>query len=447
MFGDGEVENTAAGGEAEPAPSLDARAVIFAGLAVIIFGVAGFFAWAASAPISSAVVAAGLVRVDTNRKQIQHLEGGVIKQILVRDGDVVAEGDALILLDETRANASFGVLRAGLDLARAQEARLAAVRDGAAQIAFPQDLSAREREADVSEILATQQSLFETRKSLKDGQLEILDNQIRQLNEQIDGLRAQRSSKQRQIELLEEETAGLQQLYERGFAERPRILALQREAERLEGEVGEHVAELAQVETAISERELQKIQLEEQAREAAVAELKEVQAQILDLTERISAADDVLQRVEISAPVDGTVVGLNVHTEGGVVRPGETILDIVPLRDRLIVEARIPPQNIDELSIGLPARVRISAFSQRNAPEIVGEVVFVSADILIDERTGDGYYAARISAPPEEVAKLGGRELQPGMPADVLITTGSRTALAYMLQPLTDAIRVAWREA
>ncbi|GAB4538456.1 MAG: HlyD family type I secretion periplasmic adaptor subunit [Parvularculaceae bacterium] len=423
------------------------RATAVAGLAVILFGVIGAFAWAATAPIASAVVSPGLVRVDTNRKQIQHLEGGVIKQILVRDGDVVAQGDPLVLLDETRASVSFGVLRAALDLARAQEARLIAVRDGAGEIRFPPDLLSRQSETEIAELIATQRNLFETRRTLRDGQIAILDNQIGQLNEQIEGLRAQLASKQRQIELIHEETSGLQQLYERGFTERPRLLALQREGERLEGEIGEHVAEIARIETAISERRLQKLQLEEQLREAAVAELKDVQAQILEFTERLSAADDVLQRVEITAPVDGEIVGLSVHTEGGVVRPGETILEIVPLKDRLIVEARIAPQDIDEVSVGAPARIRFSAFKQRTTPEVTGEVVSVSADVLTDDRTGEGYYVARIAADAEEVARLEERELQPGMPADIMITTGSRTALGYLLQPLTDAFRVAWRES
>lgn len=425
---------------------LDPRPFLLVGLAVIVLGLGGFATWAAVAPLHSAVIAPGVVAVYSKRKQIQHLEGGIVEAILVRDGDLVAPGDVLLRLDETRAQANLAILRSERDAALATEGRLLAERDGAEDIGFSEDLTARRGAPDVAELMAGQDTLFRARRSSLEGEVEILDQRIAQLGEQTGGLRAQVKARGRQIALIAEELEGLQKLYQQGHAPRTRILALQREAADLQGERGELLAEIARTKTAAGETKMQILQLERQFREGAIAELRDVQQQLFDLKERIGAAEHVVNHIEVRAPVPGRVVGLTAHTVGGVIQRGETILEIVPGEDRLVVEAQVRPLDIDNLVVGQDATVRITAFKQRSAPTLDGELAYVSADAIADDRTGESFFQARIEITASQVARLGNLRLQPGMPAEVMVKTGTRTAFQYLAQPIIESANRAWRE-
>lgn len=423
------------------------RRSVLAGLAVICFTFGGFFGWAAYAELASAVIASGTVMVDSNRKAIQHMEGGIVKEILVRNGDAVAAGALLLRLDETRARASLAIVQSKLDQALAAEARLLAEREGAESIVVPAAFKGREADPQLQEILHDQESQFQARRETLQGETGIYEQRIAQIDEQITGFRAQQQSKSRQIELIEEELAGLKTLLAKGFAEKPKVLALEREAARLGGERGELIAEMAAAKTSIGEAKLQILQLEKDFREKVEQELREVRAEILDLRERVAAASFVLDHLEVRAPEDGVIVGLQVHAHGQVVRPGQTILEMVPVDDQLVVEAKVRPVDIDNLAVGLEADILFTAFPQRTTPRLLGSVVYVSADRFEDERSGEAYYLARVSVSEAEAARLGERKLHPGMPADVMIKTGARTALDYLVQPLRDSIMRAWRES
>jgi HlyD family type I secretion membrane fusion protein len=426
---------------------LNAHPPIVLGLAVIVLALGGFGTWAAVAPIASAVIAAGFVTVDTSRKEVQHLEGGTVKELLVRDGDAVKAGDVLIRLDETRAKASLGILQARYDAARALRSRLLAERDEAEVIGFPEDLVAVENDdPKVRELLVGQQNLFEARRRSLEGEVEILESQVTQLHDDITGIEAQQVAKERQIVLIHEEAGSLKDLLDKGYADRPRFLALQREIARLEGERGEHVSEIARAKTRIGETRLQVIQLHSDFREQVVTELRSLQTELADLEERLSAAKHTLAHIEIRAPTDGIVVGLGVHTIGAVIQGGETLMEIVPADDKLLIEAKVKPEDIDNVVVGQDAEVRFTAFKQRTTPTVQGEIIYVSADRVVDERLGQAYYIARAAVADEQVARLGERKLQPGMPAEVMIKTGDTTALHYLAQPLLDGMNRAWRE-
>ncbi|GAB4237964.1 MAG: HlyD family type I secretion periplasmic adaptor subunit [Kiloniellaceae bacterium] len=432
--------------DAKLAPT-ETRRVVLAGLVVVCLTFGGFFGWAAYAELSSAVIASGTVMVDSNRKAIQHVEGGIVKDILVRNGDVVEAGALLLRLDETRARASLAILQSKLHQALASEARLLAERDRAEAIAFPAILRNRGDDPQVADILRGQESLFEARLATLAGETEIYEQRIAQVGEQISGFRAQQQSKSRQIELIGEELEGLRTLLAKGFAEKPKVLALEREASRLGGERGELIAEIAAAKTSISEAKLQILQLKKDFRERVEQELREVRAEIFDLSERVAASQFVLDHLEVRAPEDGVIVGLQVYASGQVVKAGETILELVPVDDQLIVEAKIRPFDIDNLTPGQQADVLFTAFPQRTTPRLSGSVVYVSADRFEDERSGEAYYLARVFVSDEEAARLGQHKLHPGMPADVMIKTGDRTALDYLVQPLRDSILRAWRES
>jgi HlyD family secretion protein/epimerase transport system membrane fusion protein len=416
------------------------------GFAAIGAAFGGLLGWGHSAPLASAAVAPGLVEVEGRRKQVQHLEGGSVAELLVRDGDVVREGQTLLRLDPTRAEASAAILQAKLDAATALEARLAAESDGAPAVTFPEALLARRGEREVADILRGQRALFEARRASIDGQAAVLRQRIAQLDEDIVGLREQQKAKERQIALIAEELKALAGLFAKGYAERPRILALEREQAKLDGERGELISEVARAQQAIGEAELQILQVETRFQEEVASGLRNVRQESFDLEERLAAARHLLERTVVRAPAAGAVVGLNAHTVGGVVKPGDVILEIVPLAERLLVRAEVRPLDIDSVAAGQEAEVRILAFRARSAPALHGRVTQVSADSIADPRTGRPFYLAQIELPEAELAKLGGLRLQPGMPADVLIKTGERTALAYLTEPLLESFNRAWRE-
>lgn len=426
-------------------PTSSGATIVF-GMLLIGASIGGFSAWATMAPLAEAVVASGTIKVDSSRKQIQHLEGGIVKEILVRDGDHVARGDTLLRLDETRAAASLAILRDGYDSALAQEARLIAERDAATEIRFPEHLTSRSDMETVAEILNAQKALRNARHDAIAGQVEILRKQIAHLREDIVGLEAQIAAKTRQLSFVRDELASVRKLLKKGLSGKQRVLELERELARLQGERAEHQSDIAAAETQISAKELEIHQVSNSFRENVVSELKQVQAEIFDFRERLNAAEHVFSQTEVRAPVDGVVVGSGVHTIGGVISSGETLLELVPLNDELIVEARVDPQDIDKVKLGLPAGVKFNAFNQRTTPELAGTLRYVSADALQDQQAGTSYYVARIEVAENEVKRLGDRRLQPGMMAEVFIRTGERTMADYLLQPLRDSFRRAWLE-
>ena len=425
---------------------LNPNPALLVGIVAIVVTFGGFGTWAAVAPLASAVIAPGFVKVDSNRKKVQHLEGGTVATLQVRDGDRVEQGQVLLQLDETRARATLAILQARYDTARAVQARLLAERDGAEAIAWPDDMDRRSQEPDVGAVLSGQQSLFDARRISLRGESEILGNRIAQLADDIKGIEAQQRAKERQIDLIHEEAESVKLLLDQGHTDRPRYLALQREMARLEGERGEHVSAIARTANEIGETRLQVIQLERAFKEQVETDLRAVADELVDLQERRIAAQHTLNHIEIRAPVTGTVVGLSVHTVGGVIAPGATVLEIVPLDDQLIVEAQVQPNDIDDLAIGQSADVNFSGFKQRNAPVLIGQVVYRSADRLMNERTGEPFYLVHVAVTDEQLERLGDHRLQPGMPADVMIKTGERTALEYLFQPLLDSLDHAWRE-
>ncbi len=434
------------GREVVPQPKRKTGGFVLGGMIIVALLFGGVGTWAATAQLSSAAIAPGVVTVDSSWRTVQHLEGGIVQEIFVRDGDVVRQGDPLLRLDATRAQATMSIVSGQLDLALANEARLIAERDGVETITFPPELDARRGESELAMILAGQELLFVARRDSLDGEVGILHQRIEQLHDQISGLQVQQSASYQQIQLIEQELEGLRELYEEGYVTRSRILALERESEHLRGERGEDLAAIARAETAIGEAELQIIQLEKSRREQVVTELRDIQSQIFDLEQRQIGAADVMDRITLHAPADGTVLGLNTHTVGGVIAPGDDIMHIVPHDDPLIIEARVRPDDIENVVIGQSAEVRMSGLSQRNTPTLEGQLLTVSADLLDDPRSGESYYEARIVIPPEQIARLDDVDLVPGMPAEVMILTGERTALAYLFDPISAGLNRAFRE-
>ena len=436
---------TVAAHDAGPMIRRDPRGAVIAGFAVIGLAVAGFACWAATAPLASAVIATAVVAVDGSRKQVQHLEGGIVREILVQDGELVAKDQILLRLDDTRAKATLGIVKNGLDAAQVLEVRLLAEREGTALL-FPAALTMRAGDPTVAEMIRAQSRLFAARRESIEGQRSILGQRILQYEQEIRGLEAQLAARETQAALIEEELVGLRELLKKGLTERTKVLALEREAARLKGERGERISDIARSRNAIGGAQLELLQLDRTFQEKVAGDIRDAQAQIAELRERVAAAEQVLAHIEIRAPAAGTAVGLSAHTAGGVIKPGDTILEIVPENSRLIVEAQLQPTDIDNVAVGQDSEIRLTGLKQRTTPVLVGKVIYVSADRLTDPRSGSPYFVTRIDLPPEERARLGGIVVQPGMPAEATIRQRDRTALDYLLQPVTDAFAHAWRE-
>jgi HlyD family secretion protein/epimerase transport system membrane fusion protein len=380
---------------------------------------------------------------------VQHLEGGIIRRILVEDGSVVQAGDPLIALEDVQARAGHDVLRARFHTLAAAQARLLAEQGGADDIRFPDWLiEATADDATALEAMVAQRQLFRTRVQGLADRRAILAQRIAQLREEIAGLEAQIVTDGRQIALIADEIEGLDQLYRKGLAPKTRLLALQREQSDIEGERAERRARIARARQAIGETELQIIAQGTALLDDTNEELSRVQAELAEVEQRLAASRDVLARTVISAPSAGTVVELRFYTPGGVIRPGEPVLDIVPDDEELLVDARLSPLDIDIVAPGMPAQIILPAFKQRHLPRIEGRVRQVSADAIVDPHSGERYFEARIEVDPEQLAAIQPAiELSPGMPAEVYITTAERTMLDYLLQPVFDSLRRAFRES
>jgi HlyD family secretion protein len=411
---------------------------------VILAGAVG--GWAGTTALSGALIASGSVVVDTNVKKVQHPVGGVVGELRVRDGDRVKSGDIVVRLDETVTRANLAIITKGLDELTARKARLSAERDGADAIVFPEQLRKRASEPEIAQIMAGERKLFELRRSARAGQKAQLREQSSQLREEITGLTAQQKSKGREIELIHRELEGVRDLFKKNLIPISRLTQLEREATRLEGEQAQLVATVAQAKGKIAEIELKIIQIDQDLSSEVAKELREIDGKIGEFVERKIAAEDQLQRVDIRAPQDGTVFQLSVHTVGGVIGPGEAIMLIVPDADSLTVEAKVNPQDIEQVQLHQKAVLRFSAFNRATTPEIDGYVSRISADITTDQHSGQSYYTIRISIPADELARLGDVKLVPGMPVECFIQTGERTVISYLLKPLRDQLMRTFRE-
>lgn len=423
-----------------PDPRRDMRRATLFGVATIavLFGTVGF--WAATAPLSGAVIASGKVVVESNVRRVQHPSGGVVAAIHVKDGDRVKAGDVLVRLDETNARASLALIEIELVRFLARKARLEAERDGLAELNLAQELRDKSGDPAVMHAIAGEERLFRTRKTAADVQRSQLRERIMQSHEEIKGLAAQLEARQAQAVLIEQELAGVQKLYDQSLVALTRLTSLQREASRLVGERGSLTSDTARVRGRIAEVELQIIQIDEDLRREVLTELRDVDGKIADLSERRIAARDQLDRIEMRSPQDGIVHQQTVHTIGGVIGPAEQIMLIVPETDVLVVEARVEPALIDRLRIGQAAILRFPAFDSATTPDLKGRLIHVSADSSTDQQTGASFFTARIALDRSEVDRLGGKSLLPGMPAEAFIQTGSRTPLAYIIKPIEDQL-------
>jgi HlyD family secretion protein len=422
------------------------RRHVVAAIVVASFLIVGVGGWGATAVISGAVVASGSLVVDSNVKKVQHLTGGIVGELRVRDGDRVRAGDIIVRLDETVTRANLAIVTKGLDELMARKARLASERDGADTIIFPAQLLAGADDPDRAAAMDSERKLFNLRRTARNGQKAQLQERIAQLQEEITGLTAQQNSKVKEIGFIERELSGVRELWKQNLVQLTRLTALEREAARLDGERGQLIAAAAQAKGKIAETSLQILQIDQDIASDVAKELREVDGKLGEFIERKVAAEDQLKRIDIRAPQDGTVFQLAVHTVGGVVTAGDPIMLIVPEADNLSVEVKVNPQDIDQLQLNQKAILRFSAFNIRTTPEIEGTVTRISADTSTDQRTGQSYYTIRIAMPAEQIERLGDVKLLPGMPVEAFIQTRDRTMLSYLMKPLHDQVLRAFRE-
>ena len=421
------------------------RRHLILGIATVILLVGGVGGWASTTEFAGAVIAPGLLVVENSSKKVQHPVGGVIGEIRVAEGDRVEAGQVVFRLDETQTRANLAIVTKQLDELAAIQARLEAERDGTDEVSFPPAIATRGSEPDIAALISGERSLFVARQQSRSGQKAQLVEQVAQLKQQINGYMEQAAATKSELFVIAEELSGKQALFDKQLTTLQQITPLQRDKARLEGEHGSLVANIARAKGLVAEVELKIIQIEHDFRTEAGRELAEIRAKVSELHERRVAAEDELNRVDIRAPHTGIVHELGVHTIGGVIGPGEVLMYIIPESDELVIEARIPPEEIDQLHIGQEAMVRFSAFNQRTTPEVQGTVARISPDLTMDSRTGHTYYTVRIRVAEEEVARLGQR-LVAGMPVEAFIRTGERTVLTYLTKPLTDQMDRAFRE-
>jgi HlyD family secretion protein len=422
------------------------RRHLVAGVAVVLLLGGGAGGWAAKTELSGALIAQGSIVVDQNVQKVQHPTGGIVGELRVHDGDHVNSGDVLVRLDETVMRANLAIVTKGLNELTARKARLEAERDGAEEIAFPAALTARSDDADAVSAIRSEKKLFELRRTERGGQKAQLQQRVAQLHQEITGIEGQQAAKAQEVTLIDRELAGVRDLYARNLVQLTRLTQLEREVARLSGERAQLIAGAAQSKGKIAEIELQIIQIDQNLSSEVAKELREVDGKIGEFIERKVTAEDQLRRTDIRAPQTGVIFQSTVHTVGGVITAGDTIMQIVPDADKLQVEARVNPQDIDQVQVGQTAVLRFTAFNSRTTPEIDGKVTRVSADTATDPRTGQSYYTIRVGLPPQNVAQLGDVKLLPGMPVEAFVQTGERTVISYLMKPLHDQFTRAFRE-
>ena len=426
---------------ADDITSMDGAKRIGLGLLTLVFGVFGL--WAATAPLDGAAFGAGTVTVKSYKKIVQHLEGGIVADIFVRNGDLVQAGDPLLVLDDTQSVAQLEIANSQLIALLAREARLIAERDDLTQVTYPRSLNSADSR--VRAEIAAQNEIFEARKTANDGRIRILEQRIEQLRSQITGMQAQQETKESLAESFQEELQDTRSLLDQGFSDKSLLRQAERNFASYSGEAAELSARIASTEVQVGETRLEVLQQESEFQNEVVSELGEVQTSLQDVNERVVALQDIVSRTTVAAPDTGVVNGMQVHTIGGVIGPGVPIAEIVPESDELIVEASVNPIDIDRVSEGQEARIRFSTFGSR-APTIFGTLMSLSADAIPNETTGVSYYLARVEVNPDSIEELGDLSLMPGMPAEIYINTGSRTLIQYLFKPLSNAVSRSFNE-
>jgi epimerase transport system membrane fusion protein len=420
------------------------KRLVGAGLLIIAAGVIGLGGWTVVAPLSGAIVAPAFVKVDLNRKVVQHQEGGIVREIRARDGDTVKQGQVLVVIEDVRVDSTLDLLSIQLIAERTKAARLAAETAYAPKAAFPDDILRREREPRVAEILDRERALFRSRREAVESQVTALRGQIRESLAETDAVTAQIAAEERAIELQKDELKANEELLKQNYVQKTRVLTLQRAVAEYEARHGEHRAELARSRQKAAELELRIITAQNAYKQTAVDDLKETTARIFDVEERLRPSRDAAARQQVLAPIAGEVVGLRVFTPGAVAGPRDVLMEIVPTEKTLILEARIRPEDINHVTKGIAADIRLTAYKQRTTPLVLGHVTYVSGDRLMDaENKNAPYYVAQIEVAP---GSLGDLKMQAGMPAEVFIRTDSRTAFDYLLAPVTAYLRRAMRE-
>lgn len=429
-----------------PLPPTNAKPFLIAGYATVFFLFGGLGTWAAFANLSSAAIAPGVVAVETNRKAVQHYEGGIVDEILVRENQRVAQGEVLVRLRPTQASANADIFLKQLDAMQALEARLLAERDQLPNISFPQRLLNRRSADGVQQVMGDQVTQLKERRASVDSQIQILQTRIDQTTREIQGLEAQESAVRKQLESLQEEVDRVRPVAEKGFFPFNRLMAMERDVSNMIGRSGQLAADISKAREVISETRLQIVQIRQKFSEDVLQRLQETRVQINDIEEKLRVAQDVLQRIDVRAPQAGVVQNIKVHTQGGVIRAGETIMEIVPVGDTLNVHARVSPLDINYVVAGLEAEVKFPSFRSRNLPLMFGTVKTVGADALFDDATKQSYYLAIIEVRQDTIPEFYRDRMTPGMPADVLINLGDRTVLDYLTAPLIDGIAKSLRE-
>ena len=433
-------------GSAEPARVSDSiKGTIRLGLLIVVLFFGVFGGWAALSPLDGAIVGEGVVTVEGNRKSVEHLEGGIVKQIKVREGDHVAAGDILVVLDDERLKAQVDIVTQQLVVARATEARLIAELDDQPAVKFPDDLAGGQQDF-IKRAVASQTAEFDARHTALLGQQEVLQHRIDDLRQQIIGKQARQKSVEAQLASIREEEDSLRDLLGQGLTTRARMLDLERSAESLAADISDNLAAVASAEQNIAENQQQITQLVNDRRAQIAGDLNDVQSKLLDLGPNLSNAKASLARTIVRSPYEGKVVGLKVFSTGAVIAPGGTILDIVPDQTDLVVEAKIRVEDISDLRLGADAEIHFTTYKRMYVPTMRGKVTTVSADRLTDERTGVAYYVAQVVVDPADLTRNREISLYPGMPAQVMVTTKKRSALEYLVGPLFAAFDNAFRQ-
>jgi len=422
------------------------RRHFLAGVAIVFFTVVGIGGWATLTEISGAVIAPGILVVDSRVQEVQHSTGGIVAEILAHDGDRVKAGDILVRLDATVTRANLAIVTKSLDELMARKARLIAERDDKESILLPEELLGREGDPNVTQLIESERRLFDVRRSARLGQKAQLQERISQFRKECEGYTAQVSAKVQEISFINRELDGARTLWQKNLMPISKLTELERNATRIEGERGQFVAALAQANGKIAETELEILQVDLNFGSEVGKELREIEARLGEVVEQKIAAVDLLMRLDIRAPQDGIVHESTIHTVGGVILPGKALMLIVPTSDKLIVEAKVSPNDIDQLQIDQEACLRFSAFNQRTTPEINGTVSRIAADITVEQRTGQSYYTVDIVILGQEVARLGELKLVPGMPVEAFIKTHDRKVISYLAKPLSDQMARAFRE-
>ncbi|MEI8608177.1 HlyD family type I secretion periplasmic adaptor subunit [Enterovibrio norvegicus] len=422
------------------------RPLAITGFAIIALFFGTFGVWAVFSKLDGASIAPGIVTINSQRKTVQHLEGGIIARLTVAEGDTVEKGQTLIMLDDTQARSQLELLVNNKRNAQAREARLIAERDNIKGIVFPQSLLDDEDDPRVEELLTNQHRIFVARRGFFESQKEIINKQLAQNEAELDGQSKRLTIERRRLSIIGEEIAGNRKLAEKGYVSKTQVLRLEREETQILSTISQIQSNATRLAQNVAESQAQLKEQELERIKEIVEGLRESRQESYELDQQIAAATDVLNRTKILAPLNGTVLNLQVFSEEGVISPGQELLDIVPNNERMVIEARVDPSDIDQVSAGMKAQIRLTALSMRSVKPLNGELLTVSADRLVDEQSGLAYYLARVELVDDVQEMLNGIALYPGMQAEVMLLTEPRTPFNYLMKPLTESFNRAFRE-